>query len=53
MATTSKVYYSYDLKTVRYDTLATNNYRKNAPLRIIHDFNSGIWLKEIFILKIY
>ncbi|RMZ95134.1 EF-hand domain-containing D1 [Brachionus plicatilis] len=42
MAKSNKVYYSYDLKAIRYDTLATKNYRENAPLKIIHDFNSGV-----------
>ena len=40
-ATTRKVYYSFDLKTVRYDTYATKKFRENAPIKIIHDFNSG------------
>lgn len=51
MAKSNKVYYSYDLKAIRYDTLATKNYRENAPLKIIHDFNSGIKLIEVLNLK--
>lgn len=41
IAKTNKIYYSYDLKTIRYDTLATEKYRLNVPLKKIHDFNSG------------
>ncbi|CAF0709531.1 unnamed protein product [Brachionus calyciflorus] len=42
MGTTRKVYYSYDSKLIRYDTYALKNYRENAPIKIIHDFNSGV-----------